>query len=108
AIAASQKCRAELKAQASEEWNRQEHYRQQLQEKCSHQMVIEHQTSWQDEYESYHDGHYERKCVECFLVEESTYHPTHRNYGSGDYSRVYAKLLHSQVVRLRRVVDGKE
>lgn len=104
----SKKRRDELNAQASEEWKRQEHYLKQLQEKCSHQMVIEHRTSWQDEYESYHDGHYERKCVECFLVEQSTYHPTDRNYGFGGNAKIYAKLISSQVVRLHKTVDGKE
>jgi hypothetical protein len=107
-ILASRARRQELDTQSSEEWKRQEHYRQQLQEKCHHQMVIEHQTSWQDEYESYHDGHYERKCVECLLVEESTYHPNERNYGYSRASKVYVKLLNSQVVLLRKTIDGKE
>jgi len=107
-VLASKKRRDELNAQASEEWKRQEHYRQQLQGKCSHEMVIEHRTTWTDEYDSYHDGHYERKCAECFLVEQSDQHPSEHNYGYGSRTKVYTKLLNSQVVLLRKVVDGKE
>lgn len=107
-ILASRARRSELDAQSHEEWKRQEHYHKQLQEQCFHEMAIEHRTTWSDEYDTYHDGDYERKCVECLLVEESSYHPSERNYGLGSRSKVYSKLLNSQIVRLRKMVDGKE
>ena len=108
AILASKARRAELDVQSHEEWKRQEHYRKQLEEKCSHEMVIEHRTTYCDDYDHYHDGDYERKCIECFLAETSTYHPTDRNYGFGSNAKVYTKLLKSQVVLLRKTIDGKE
>lgn len=108
-IVASRTRRAELNAQVSEEWKRQEHYRTQLQDKCSHQMVIEHRTTWCDEYDSYHDGHYERKCIECFLVEESDYRVDERGYGrTSSHSKKYHKLEAAQIVLLRRTIDSKE
>jgi len=98
--------RAELNNLASKEWQKQEGLRKELQTKCSHDMALEMRTFYEDEYGSYHDGHYERKCIECFLVEKSDSLPGSRSY---DYSREkYKKLEKSQVVLLRKTVDGKE
>lgn len=66
-----------------------------LQSQCKHEMVIERRTSWTDEYSQWHEGPHERKCVECFLVEEQKHEG-------------YVKLAKSQRVLLRRIVDGKE
>lgn len=96
----------ELLTQASEEWKRGDHYRKELQAKCSHDLVLEHRTSYTDEYEQWHDGHYERKCVECLLEEESSYRVDECNYSYG--RKKYAKLEKSQVVLLRKTIDGKE
>jgi hypothetical protein len=98
--------RAELSILSSKAWQKQETLRKELQTKCSHDMVLEMRTTWEDEYGSYHDGHYERKCVECFLIEKSDYSIDSRSYSNG--REKYHKLEKSQVVLLRKTVDGKE
>jgi hypothetical protein len=87
--------RKHLQKQVNEEYALQHRLEKEIQDSCSHEMVIERRTSWRDEYDQWHEGHYERKCVECFLVEEQ------KNQG-------YVKLAKSQRVLLRRIVDGKE
>jgi len=98
--------RADYSKLSSDQWQKQEELRKKLQAQCSHDMVIEMRTSYRDDYDSWHDGHYERKCIECFLVEQSDSLPGQRGY---DFSRdKYKKLEKSQVVLLRKTVDGKE
>lgn len=79
---------------------------EELKNKCSHEMVLERRTSWKDEYDSWHDGCYERKCLECFLVEESNYKVDEYSYERSN--KRYSKLEKSQVVILRSLIDGKE
>lgn len=98
--------REEYKRKASVEWEHQEIARKKLQAFCTHDLVIERKTTYTDEYGDWHDGHLERKCVECFLVEESDYAVNDRRYG--DHRRKYNKLEKSQPVLLRKVIDGKE
>jgi hypothetical protein len=66
-----------------------------LQTKCSHGKVIERKTSYSDEYGTWHDGPMERKCIECFLVEQD------------DYEDHYCGLAKSKVVILRTEKDGE-
>jgi hypothetical protein len=100
------KRRAEFNAQASAEWAKEENLRKNLQRVCSHDLALETRTSYCDDYDTWHDGHYERKCIECFLVEESDEQPGTRRY---EYSnKKYRTLEKSQVVLLRKTVDGKE
>jgi hypothetical protein len=100
------KHRAELQAQVSAEWSKEENLRKDLQRVCTHDLVLETRTSYRDDYDSWHDGHYERKCIECFLVEKSDEQPGTRRY---EYSKDKYRLLEkSQVVLLRKTVDGKE
>jgi hypothetical protein len=58
-----------LTDQASEIWNKQNILMKQMQGKCAHDLVLERKTSYRDEYDSWHDGYPERKCIDCFLVE---------------------------------------
>lgn len=69
-----------------------------LQNKCCHLLVIERKTSYRDEYDSWHDGPKERKCVECFLEEKEERY----------VEEPYEILGNSQVVLLRKTVDEKE
>jgi len=98
--------RAELSALVSKEWQKQEDLRKELQSKCLHKEAIEMRTSYRDDYDNWHDGHYERKCIECFLVEKSDGLPGQRGYESSRDK--YKKLEKSEVVLLRKTVDGKE
>jgi hypothetical protein len=88
----------ELKEQASKQWSLVDKTRKELQEKCTHDLVIERQTRYNDEYDQWHDGPMQRKCIECYLVEE--------NY---DYSlsKKYDKLRNSKVILLRRTINGE-
>lgn len=98
--------RSEYQAQVTAEWAKEENLRKDLQRVCSHDLVIEMRTSYRDDYDNWHDGHYERRCIECFLTEKSDYQPETRGY---EYSRDrYKKLEKSQVVLLRKTVNGKE
>jgi len=82
----------------SENSKSQKTYQDTLQCKCYHSMVIERKTSYRDEYDSWHDGPRERKCVECFLTEQEERH----------VEKPYDDLNDSRVVLLRRTIDGKE
>ena len=97
--------RAKLRKQASEEWDKEEQLIKEIQKTCTHEMCIEMQITYKDEYDDWHDSHYERKCIECFLVEESS---TPINYARFSSERKYHKLEKSQVVLLRQTVDDKE
>lgn len=101
------KRRAELQAQVSAEWAKEENLRKDLQRVCSHDLVIEMRTTYRDDYDNWHDGHYERRCVECFLTEKSDYAMNERGYGHS-FDKKYHKLEKSTVVLLRKTVDGKE
>jgi hypothetical protein len=90
--------RAELSRQSGAAWAKEERLIKEIQNVCTHDLCIEIRTSYRDEYDSWHDGHYERKCIECFLVEESD------GYGCKKYN----KLEKSQVILLRKVVEDKE
>ena len=59
-------------------------------------MVLERETSWKDEYDQWCKGNNERKCLECFLVEQ------------GNYRNEYDRLNKSTVVLLRQTIDNKE
>lgn len=98
--------RAEIAKLASDAWIQQDEFHKELKAKCTHDMCIEIRTTYRDEYDNYHDGHYERKCIECFLVESSDYAYSSRSYRNG--RETYKKLEKSQVVLLRKTVDGKE
>lgn len=105
------KCRdriSKLNAQLSKEYSEVEKLRKELQSKCSHKEVIEMRTKWTDEYEQWHDGHYERKCIECHLVEKSDYPVGDKKYGYFSEESKYHKLEKSQVVLLRKKVGNKE
>lgn len=80
-------------------------YRKELQTQCAHEMVLEKRESYMDEYHYSHDGNYVRKCVECLLEEQSTFKFGTKSYGS---NKKFDKLEKSQVVILRRTLDGKE
>ena len=98
--------RAALKSQLKAEWAKEEVEREEHQKICSHDFVLEMRTSYRDDYDSWHDGHYERKCIECFLVEKSDYQIGEHGYS---LSREKYKLLEkSEVVLLRKTIDGKE
>ena len=60
-----------LTARASTIWQKQNELLQQMQFKCDHQYVLERTTSYRDEYDEWHNGYPERKCIDCFLVEKS-------------------------------------
>lgn len=100
--------RNELSKKSTDIWYLQEEYRKKIQSTCTHDMAIERRTSWRDEYDSWHDGHYERKCIECFLEEKSDYPVGDRRYGKYTGESKYHKLENSQVVLLRKTVNGKE
>lgn len=80
--------------------------REELQKNCSHDEVIERTTKYTDEYEQWHDGHSERKCLECHLVEESSYPRDDRMYTYG--SKKYDRLENSKVVLLMQKSGDKE
>lgn len=99
---------SKLNAQLSKEYGEVEKLRKELQNKCSHKEVIERGTKWTDEYDQWHDGHYERKCVECHLVEKSDYPVSDKKYGYFSEESKYHKLEKSQVVLLHKTVGDKE
>jgi hypothetical protein len=84
--------RLDFQKLVSKEYAIQDSLEKKIKESCCHDMVIERKTSYRDEFDYWHEGPYERKCVECFLVEEQG----------------YSKLKKSRVILLRRIVDGKE
>jgi hypothetical protein len=90
-----------LEKQVSDEYATQKSIDKEIKDCCPHEMVVERRTSWRDEYDSWHEGPYERKCIECFLVEEQKYY-------ADTNKKCYSKLEKSQRVLLRRIVDGKE
>jgi hypothetical protein len=103
------KCRDkynEFETKQSIEWAKLEEFRKELQEKCLHEMALEIRTSYKDEYDQWHEGHYERKCIECFLVEESDYGVGDRLYSYG--RKKYNKLEKAKVVELRETINGEE
>lgn len=104
-IGLSQKILIEYKALISEEYDVKVSAIKELQKLCEHKEVIEQQTSYKDEYDDWHSGHWERKCIECFLVEESSYHTSSRAYGG---TNKYSKLEKATPILLRKIVDGKE
>lgn len=63
----------DLKARAAAIWQKQNELLKQMQSKCDHQYTLERKTSWRDEYDSWHDGYPERKCIDCFLEEKSNH-----------------------------------
>lgn len=77
-----------------------------FQDKCLHQMCLEKRTSYKDEYDDWHDDHFERKCIECLLTEKSSYLINDIYYKSSDTK--YDKLEKSQVVQLRKIIDNEE
>lgn len=100
--------RNELSKKSTDIWYLQEEYRKKIQTICTHEMVIERRTSYRDEYDDWHEGHYERKCIECFLEEKSEYSAGDKRYGKYTGDSKYHKLENSQVVLLRKTVNGKE
>lgn len=98
--------REEYRRKGSVEWAHQDELQKKLQATCTHDLVLERLTHYKDEYDSWHEGHHERKCIECFLVEESDYNVGDRSYGHG--RRKFNKLEKSQAILLRKMVDGKE
>ncbi len=103
------KCRdriGKLNAKLSKEYKEAADLRKELQSKCSHKEVIERGTTWQDEYEEYHPGYFQRKCIDCGIMEESSYRVNDRSYEHG--SKKYDRLEKSQVVLLRKKVGNKE
>lgn len=88
----------ELKERASKQWSLVDQTRKELQEKCTHDLAIQRQTRYNDEYGDWHDGPMERKCIECYLVEE--------NYDFS-LSKKYDKLRNSKVILLRRTINGE-
>jgi hypothetical protein len=98
--------RDNLRLQQSQEWEKQSALLQKVQNLCLHEMCLEKRTSYTDEYGGWHDGHYERKCIECFLVEESDRLVTDNYYEKS--RKKYNKLEKAVVVMLRKVVDDKE
>lgn len=94
-----------LQSQAGQESRKSKEILKELQEKCSHDMSIEKRTTYTDEYDQWHDGHFERKCIECFLVEKSDYLPSDRSFAYGH--KKYVKLLKSKVVLLRKTINGE-
>jgi len=100
---------AKLDEKLSEEWGKIRTLTNELRANCQHLEVVEHQSSYKDEYDSWCDGNWERKCVECLLLEESVYHPSDRYYDTiNGKQKKFVKLEKSKVVVLYRVVDGKE
>src|ERR1700679_2147141 len=61
---------ATLNKQLSAENKKKEETRKQLQAKCLHDMVLERRTTYKDDYDNWHDGNYERKCLEFVVTEE--------------------------------------
>lgn len=94
-----------LQIQLSEVYLKKKNLFEKLKRKCSHKMVLERRTSWTDEYGDWHEGNSERKCIECLLEEESTYPVESRSYGS---NKKFDHLEKSQVVNLRRIINGVE
>jgi hypothetical protein len=95
-IRESVKDRAKLQEQISAKWVIEDAIRHELEVKCLHDMVLERETSWKDEYDQWCKGNNERKCLECFLVEQ------------GNYRNEYDRLNKSTVVLLRQTIDNKE
>jgi hypothetical protein len=99
--------RIDLQKLVNNEYAIQSSLEKQIRESCCHDMVLERRTSYRDEFDSWHDGNYERKCIECFLIEESVHKIDSRYYESCT-SKKYSKLEKSRVVLLRKTIDGKE
>jgi hypothetical protein len=79
-----------LTSKASEIWKKSDELLKRLQNKCPHQYCLERKTSWRDEYDSWHDGYPERKCVDCFLKENSDW----KGYQKLDKSTVIELVTH--------------
>lgn len=94
----SVKNRLALQKQVNEEYAIQSRLEAEIQESCAHEMVLERRSSYRDEYDTWHDGPKERKCIECFLTEQEKHYE----------EKPFNNLSKSKVIFLRRIIDDKE
>ena len=76
----------------------------QMQDECNHDMVVEQNVSYENDVNDH--NYYERKCIACFLIEKSDL--LIEEYSHHRYGKRYDKLLKSQVVVLRSIINGEE
>jgi len=72
----------------------------QLQNKCQHEECLEEETTYRDEYDSYHDGPKIRFCIKCFYKEAE--------YGYSSVRKNFEVLKNSKIVRLYKIIDNKK